>query len=325
MIGFTLRRIAISIPLLLVASFIVFALVASSGDPLAPLRANPSISEATLRAREEALNLDEPIPVRYGIWIQDAVTGDLGRSSVTNEDVRPLLQRRMAVTLRLVLFATIIAAIVAVAIGVIAAVRQYSLFDYGATFSAFVFFSIPVFWLAAVLKDVGIRINEGLDRRIFFTVGEQTPRLAGGFLDVWSDRVGHLILPALTLILIQLAAWSRYQRAAMLEVLNSDFLRTARAKGLGFFRVLIVHGLRNALIPVVTVVAIDFAAILGGAVITETVFGWKGMGILLVDGVRARDVNVVQGWLLVTATVVIAFNLVADLLYGVLDPRIRRG
>ena len=325
MLAFALRRLAISVPVVIASSFIVFVLVATAGgDPLADLRLRPGVSEATIELRRQQLNLDKPVLERYGMWVNDVVTGDLGRS-VTNEEVRPLLFRRLGVTMRLVGFATLVSVLLAVVIGVVAAVKQYSKFDYASTFFAFVFFSMPVFWLAAVLRDVGIRINERLGETVFFVSGEQTPNLAGGFLTVWADRIGHLILPSLTLILIQMASWSRFQRGSMLEVLNADYIRTARAKGLDRVRVLFRHGLRNALIPVVTVVAIDFGLVLGGAVITETVFGWSGMGRLLVDALKVQDVNVVQAWLLVTAVMVVMFNLVADLLYGFLDPRTRRG
>ncbi len=324
MTGFILRRFLISIPLVIVASFVVFVL-ASLGDPLAELRMNPNVSEATIRVREAQLNLDRPIPVRYGLWISDAARGDLGRSSQTNEPVWDILKRRIPVTLRLVVAASILAALIGMAVGVVAAVRQYSKFDYGATFAAFVFFSMPVFWLAAVLKDVGIRINQAVGRRIFFTVGEATPGLDAGFIGTWMDRLGHMLLPATALILIQMAALSRFQRASMLDVINSDYIRTARAKGLSEGRVIVVHAMRNALIPVTTLLAIDFGAIIGGAIITETIFSWRGMGVLFLDAVAHRDVNVIQGWLLVTAISVIVFNLIADILYGVLDPRIRRG
>jgi len=323
-LGFIIRRLLVSIPLLLLASFVVFVLVASSGDPLAPLRSNPAISEATIQARAAELNLDKSIPERYGIWISGVIAGDLGTSSVTREPVTEILQRRMWVTVRLVGFATVLAVLAGVTIGVIAAIRQYSWFDHGATFFAFLFFSVPVFFMAAFLKDIGIRINEAVGRRIFFTVGEQTPRLDANWFGMWSDRIGHLILPALTLILIQMASWSRYQRSAMLETLNSDYVRTAKAKGLPQRKVMVNHALRNALIPVVTIVAIDFGAVIGGAVITETVFSWRGMGQLFVDSLFARDTDVLLGWLLVTSILVIFFNLIADILYGYLDPRIRR-
>ena len=325
MLAFTLRRLAVSIPVVIVSSFIVFVLVATAGgDPLADLRLRPGVSEATIELRRQQLNLDEPVLERYGIWVKGVVTGDLGRS-FTNEEVRPLLFRRLGVTLRLVLLATLLSVLVAIVIGSLSAVKQYTKFDYAATFFAFVFFSMPVFWLAAVMRDVGIRINNSVGQQLFFVQGEQTPNLGGGFFTIWGDRIGHLVLPTLTLMLIQMAAWSRFQRGSMLEVLNADYIRTARAKGLTSSTVLFRHAFRNALIPVVTVVAIDFGLVLGGAVITETVFGWAGMGRLLVDALRVQDVNVVQAWLLVTAVLVVIFNLLADLLYGVLDPRIRRG
>ena len=325
MLAFTVRRLAVSIPVVIASSFIVFVLVATAGgDPLDDLRLRPGVSEATIELRRKQLNLDKPVLERYGIWVKGVVQGDLGRSQ-SNEEIRPLLFRRLGVTMRLVLSATIIAVLLAVVVGSVGAVKQYSKFDYGATFFAFVFFSMPVFWLAAVLKDLGIRFNQAIGHRVFYTVQEQTPNLDGGFLTVWADRIGHLILPSLTLILISMAGWSRFQRGSMLEVLNADYMRTAKAKGVSGRTVLFRHGLRNALIPVVTVVAIDFAGVLGGAVITETVFGWTGMGKMLVDALRVQDVYVVQAWLLVAALLVIGFNLVADLLYGYLDPRTRRG
>lgn len=323
MLAFTLRRLAVSIPVVIASSFIVFVLVATAGgDPLGDLKLRPGISPATIELRRQQLHLDEPVLQRYGNWAKGAIRGDLGRS-VSNEEIRPLLWRRLGVTMRLVLFATVVAVVLAVFIGSLGAVKQYSKFDYTATFFAFVFFSMPVFWLAALLRDVGIRVNASIGRRLFFVVGEQTPDIGGSFLNVQLDRLGHVILPSITLILISMASWSRFQRGSMLEVLNADYIRTARAKGLAGSRVLFRHALRNAMIPVVTIVAIDFAGILGGAVITETVFGWTGMGRLLVDALKVKDVNVVQAWLLVAAVLVVVFNLVADLLYGYLDPRTR--
>lgn len=323
MITYIIRRLAVSIPVIIIASFIVFVIVATAGDPLGDLRVRPGISEATIQARARELNLDKPVPVRYWIWVKGIVNGDLGRSQRTNEEVAPLLFRRLGVTLRLVLAATILSMVLAVVIGIFQAVRQYSKLDYAGTFLAFLGLSMPVFWLAAILKDVGIRINEALGRLVLYTVGEQTPNLQGGLVTVWVDRLGHLILPTLTLTMITMASWSRFQRGSMLEVLNADYVRTARAKGLPNRRVLFRHALRNALIPVVTVTAIDFAAILGGAVITETVFAWSGMGRLLIEALQVQDVYVVQAWLLVAAVLVVFFNLLADVLYAFLDPRIR--
>jgi peptide/nickel transport system permease protein len=323
MLAFIARRLAISIPVLAISSVLVFFLVVTApGDPLGDLRLGRGDQTGAIELRRQQLHLDEPVVERYFDWISGAVRGDLGRS-IHNEEISSLLMQRLGVTMRLVAFATIISVIIAVIIGSLSAVRPYSKFDYASTFLAFVFFSMPVFWLAALFKDVGIRVNKALGARLFFTVGEETTSFSGGFVATWLDRLGHLLLPSLTLILIQMAAWSRFQRGSMLEVLDADYIRTARAKGLTGRRVLFRHALRNALIPVTTVVAIDFATILGGAVITETVFGWSGMGSLLVTALKTKDVYVVQAWLLVTAALVIVFNLLADIIYGLLDPRIR--
>lgn len=325
MLPFVARRLLISLPLVVVSSFVVFILVANSGDPLQELRLNPRISASTIEAREQALNLDEPVIVRYGIWLSDIARGDLGTDN-SGVDVRPQLGRALGVTLRLVVVALLIAVLVAVAVGVASAIRQYSIFDYASTFAAFLFFSLPVFWLAALLKEfAAIRVNQLFGRQLVYTIGQESPNFSGGFLARIGDLAGHTVLPALTLILISFAQYSRYTRSSMLDVLSSDYVRTARAKGLANRRVLVRHALRNATIPLTTVVALDFGAVIGGAVVTERVFGWKGMGTMLITGVQEFDVNVVQAWLMVTAVVVVVFNLFADIAYAYLDPRIRVG
>ena len=323
MLPFVVRRLLISIPLVAVSSFLVFVLVANSGDPLQELRLNPRISPQAIEERERALNLDKPVLVRYGIWVKDVVRGDLGTNNYGVE-VRPELARSLGVTLRLVVVALVIAVFVAVAVGVISAIRQYSVFDYSSTFAAFLFFSLPVFWLAALLKEfAAIRLNQFFGRQLVYTIGQESPNFSGSFLARMGDLAGHTVLPALTLILISFAQYSRYTRSSMLDVLSSDYVRTARAKGLRSRRVLIRHALRNATIPLTTIVALDFGAVIGGAVVTERVFGWKGMGTMLISGVQEFDVNVVQAWLMVTAVVVVLFNLLADIAYAYLDPRIR--
>ncbi|MBK9181342.1 MAG: ABC transporter permease [Acidimicrobiales bacterium] len=326
---FVLRRLLGAIPLLFVSSFIVFLLVANSGDPLQDLRVNPRISPEQIRAREIELHLDEPVLARYAIWLGDVVRGDLGVDN-KGQEVGPQLVRSLGVTLRLVVFSLFVAVVIALIVGVISALRQYSLFDYSATFASFLFFSLPVFWLAALLKEfVAIRLNnvlEGLGfSRWIGTIGQETPNFEGSGIERFWDVAGHMVLPALTLILISFAAYSRFTRASMLDVMNSDYVRTAAAKGIPRRRVVVRHGLRNALIPVTTVVALDFGAVIGGAIVTERVFGWNGMGTLLIDGVLSFDVNVVLAWLLITAFVVVVFNLLADVAYAWLDPRIRLG
>jgi glutathione transport system permease protein len=228
--------------------------------------------------------------------------------------------------MRMVTVALVLALVLAIVAGVLSAVRQYTVTDYTFTFAGFLFLSTPVFWLAALLKEYGaIRLNRLFDQQVIYTVGEATPNFEGTFAERIADWAGHLFLPTLALALITFASWSRYQRSTMLDVLSSDYIRLARAKGLSRSRVMIRHALRNALIPLTTVAAIDFAAILGGAVITERVFSWQGLGQLLLDGIRENDVNVVLAWLMVTSILVVVFNLIADVLYGVLDPRIRYG
>jgi peptide/nickel transport system permease protein len=321
--GFILRRLAISVPLVIVSSFVVFMLVAAAGDPLAELRGNPNVSRSTIEARRQQLHLDKPVLVRYGMWAKGAARGDFGRSFVTGEKVGPKLWRAIGVTMRLLAGTVLLALVFGVAIGVAAALRQYSKFDYLATLFAFVFFSMPVFWLAAVLKDVGIRVNQALGFNLFFTVGEQTPGLSGGFLSVWSDRVGHLILPALTLVLIQIASWSRYQRASMLEVLNADYVRTARAKGLPERRVVGVHALRNSLIPVVTYLGVDLGSLMAGAIVTEGIFNLPGIGQATFTAVHTQEYATVVGIVTALVLIFILANLLVDVLYAVLDPRIR--
>jgi peptide/nickel transport system permease protein len=326
MFSFITRRLLITIPLVLLSSVLVFLLVANSGDPLADLRArNPPVSPQVIEAREHELGLDKPLPQRYATWLTNFVQGDMGKS-VRGVEVRPLLWQRLKVTLRMVVLASVLAIVLAIGAGVLSAVKQYTPTDYGFTFLGFLFLSMPVFWLAALLKEYGaIRLNRLFGEQVVYTVGAETPNLSGTFVDRMGNYAGHLILPTVALALISFAAWSRYQRATMLDVLGSDYIRLARAKGLSRSRVMTRHALRNALIPLVTVVAIDIGAVIGGAVITERVFSWQGMGALLVDSVNARDVNVLLAWLMVTSVVVVVFNLIADVLYAVLDPRIRYG
>jgi peptide/nickel transport system permease protein len=326
MLSFIIRRVLITIPLVLLASVLVFLLVANSGDPLADLKGRqPPVPPQVIEAREQQLNLDKPLAQRYWIWLTNFVQGDMGET-IRGVEVRPLLWQRMKVTLRMVVLASIVAIVLAIGAGVLSAVKQYTVTDYTFTFAGFLFLSMPVFWLAALLKEYGaIRLNRLFGKQVVFTVGAETPNLTGSLGHRLADYAGHLVLPTIALALISFAAWSRYQRATMLDVLGSDYIRLARAKGLSRSRVMTRHALRNALIPLVTVVAIDTAALFGGAVITERVFAWQGMGALLVQGVETSDVNVLLAWLMVTSVLVVLFNLIADVLYAVLDPRIRYG
>lgn len=323
LLRFAIRRLLASVPVLFAASFAVFCLVAVSGDPLARLREQPGTSAEAIAARAEALQLDVALPLRYLTWISRAVQGDLG-TTLDGEPVGVALGRAFGVTMRMVVLAAVIAVLAAVLVGVVAAVRQHSAVDHVSTFAAFTFISMPVFFLAGVLKDLAIRVNEATGYVIFSTVGERGTSGSTALVDVVLDRASHLVLPTLTLVLVAFAAWSRYQRASMLDVLNADFMRTARAKGVPERNVLIRHGLRNALIPLTTVVAVDFATLVNGSIVIETVYAWNGLGRLFITSLQEGDVYLSSGWLLLAAGAVVVFNLLADVIYAVLDPRIRR-
>jgi len=328
MSGFVLRRVAAGIAILFVASFLTYVLVAESGDPLATLKANPHTTQATIDAARARLGLDHSVFERYWLWLSHFVRGDFGKST-QGGPVEPQLWQRLGVTMKMVLPATLIAAVIAIALGILGAVRQYKLDDHVSTTLAYIFYATPVFVLGILLKDfVAINVNNAVGHTVVYTVGDSSAGFTGGFGARLVDDVEHSILPVLTLVLVTYAAWSRYQRASLLDVLNSDYVRFARAKGVPRRRVLVRHALRNALIPLTTVIALDFAAIIGGAVITEIVYGWEGMGQFLLNGLQGPltpDVNVVQAWLVVTAAIIILFNLLADISYAALDPRIRYG
>lgn len=324
MVGYAIRRLLVAIPLLIASTFIVFCFVALSGDPLADIKArNPAPPAATIAALQHELWLDQPLLDRYWHWISGIVTGQGWGPSRQRLDMPRDLFHAFSVTLRLVLAAVLIALVLAVITGVVSAVRQYTPADYTFTFLGFLFLATPTFWFAILLKQVAVDVNDQVGRDIFFTIGDASiPAPAGGWSQL-ADAFGHLVLPTISLSLLVFASWSRFVRGSMLDVLNSDYVRLARAKGLPRRNVLVRHALRTALIPLTTVTALDIAAILSGAVVTETVYQWRGMGVFLLDSIRARDPFPVTSWLLLAATFVILFNLAADLLYGLLDPRIR--
>ena len=323
MFAYIIRRLLISIVILFFASILVFLLVSTAGDPLSLLRANPHTPHSTIVAREKLLHLNDPLWQRYWIWFSNAIHGNLG-TTTRGQAVAPQLWSHLFVTLRMVIVATILAIVIAIGLGVWSAVKQNKLTDHAITVTNFVLLATPVFVLGLALKEfVAIPINQHVGSTIFYTDGEQSPTLTGSFFSRLPDYAGHTILPALTLILVTYTSWAIYQRSSMIETLDADHVRLARSKGLSRRRVLTRHVLRNALIPLTTVVALDFAAVLGGAIITEFIFGWQGLGTWYITGVSTLDVNIMLAYLLLTATFVILFNLVADILYGVLDPRIR--
>jgi peptide/nickel transport system permease protein len=323
MFAYCLRRLVISLVVLCFATILVFLLVTSSGDPLALLKANPHIPHSTIVARERLLHLNDPLWERYWIWLSGALHGNLG-TTLNGGDVASQMMSHLLVTLRMVVLATVIAVVVAVGVGVVAAVRQYRFADHAITVTNFVLLATPVFVLGLALKEfVAVPLDQHTGTTVLYTNGEQSPTLSGPFLNRLPDYAAHSVLPIITLVLITYASWAIYQRSSMIETLDADHVRLARAKGLSRRRVLLRHVLRNALIPVTTVIALDFAAVLGGAIVTEVIFGWQGLGQWYLTGATNLDVNVMLAYLLITALFVILFNLVADLLYGILDPRIR--
>jgi peptide/nickel transport system permease protein len=326
MLAYAIRRILVAIPVLLIASMIVFALTFLTGDPVQEkyVGRNPPVPQQTIDNERERLRLDEPVVVQYWTWVKNLILhGDFGPSITAANDIGEDLGRRMFITLRLVIFAMVLALVMAIFSGVLSATKQYSWLDYTFTFFGFVFLAMPAFWTAVLLKQAAITYNEATGTRTFFTIGARSTDPAPGLWNSFTDIFGHAILPTLSLALITYAAWSRFQRSSMLEVLNSDYVRLARAKGLKPRTVLRRHALRTALIPMVTVSALGIATIIGGAVITETVFEWQGMGKYLTDAIFTRDRYAIMGWLLVAGFVVVIGNLIADILYGILDPRIR--
>ncbi len=318
MLRFAIRRFAIAAPMLFIASFVMFMMVAFSGDPMSRYRSmDPPPPPEAIASIERQLGLDQPVLVRYWNWLTGIFRGDFG-ASVANVDIGAELGARMLVSFRLIVLAVLIAAVVAIVVGVISAMRQSGAIDNVVSTLVFIALALPVFWVGVLLKYAAIEFNEAAGTTVFYTVGDGTSSGAAGL-----ELVGFLALPTIVLVINQFASWSRYVRSSMIEVLSADYMRLARAKGLTKGRAVVRHGLRNALMPFVTIVALDFSALVGGAIVSESIFQWRGMGDLLLNGIRNLDVHVVMAWLLVFATATIVLNLLADLVYGVLDPRIR--
>src|SRR5487761_1805561 len=291
MLAYVLRRLAYSVVVLFLATVLVFVLVAESGNPLAILLANPKVSRKTILDREKLLHLNLPLWDRYWIWLSNAIHGNFG-TSVNNQQVGPQLWQHFAITLRMVVLATLLAIVVGISVGVFAALKKGKLGDHVSMTTNFLFLSIPTFVIGLLLKEfVAIPLNLRLNRTVFYTSGEQSPSLSGNLLQRLPDYAAHTALPVLTLVIVSYTAWAIYQRSSTLDAIDSDYVRMARAKGLSPRRVLVRHVVRNALFPVTTVLALDFAAILGGAIITEQVFNWEGMGTWFVQGVNALDIN----------------------------------
>ncbi|MEW6107334.1 MAG: ABC transporter permease [Bacillota bacterium] len=317
--AYIVRRVAGAIPLLLLISAIVFSLIAlAPGDPLLTMRMeNPrAVSPEAIARLRAYYHLDDPLPVRYLYWLKSVLQGDWGYSSTYKVPVKDLVVSRMPNTLLLTVSAWLLGLLVALPIGIISAARKYSIFDYAVTFAAFLALSMPPVWfgfLTIMLFAVQLKwLPIG-------GVAELTHGTVGALL---VDRARHLILPMTVLGLVQVAYWVRYVRTSLLEVLGMDYIRTAKAKGLGERGVLLKHAMRNALIPVLTIAALDIPYFFGGAVVVETIFSWPGMGRLMYQAVIGSDYNLALCCLMLLAALTIASNLVADVLYAVVDPRV---
>lgn len=324
---FLLRRLLNSLILVAIATSIAYILAGLTLNPRANYegRAKPP-PPAVVDQRLDEANINDKVPVleRYAHWVSGLAHGDFGLTwdgDSVNED----LGRRIGVSLRLLTIGTILGALLGVMVGAYGAIRQYKLSDHVGTFLSFVILSAPVFVIAVLLEILAIRFNHWTGSQFFQYTGESTPGLEGGFFAHFGDRVQHLIVPTVTLILLEAALFSRYQRNAMLDVLGSDYVRTAQAKGLRRRRALLKHALRTALIPSATLFAYSFGLVLVGSVFVEKIFGWHGMGELLVDSIQKNDINSVAAVSCFTAVLVLVAGLLSDVFYALLDPRIRVG
>ncbi|GAA4031097.1 ABC transporter permease [Allokutzneria multivorans] len=324
MIGFLLRRLVNYVVLCLVATFLAFSLASLTFDPITKLRElNPPPPPSAIAAVEQSLHLDQPIPQRFFTWFSGVVTeGNFGET-IVGAPITEELGRRMGISLRLFLLGTLVGVLLGVLLGVVSAIRQYKFSDYFATLYSFIILSTPVFLLGTLLKYGALQLNNATGVTVLKFTGEYTPGFEGSWWAMLLDRLHHLVLPTLTIALGQIAFYSRYQRSAMLDVLGSDFLRTAQAKGLSRSKALFKHGLRTALIPMATLFAFGFGLLITGGVFTERLFTWYGMGDWLLTGINEQDTNIVATVTLFTAVLVLVSGWLSDVLYAALDPRVR--
>lgn len=331
MLGFIIRRTLIIIPTLLGVSIVVFLLLSiTPGDP-AELLLGERATEASLEAMREYLGLNEPLYVQYGLFLKRLVKFDLGETIWTRQKVSTEIKERFPATIELSLAAMFLSCLFGVVLGIVSASRQYSIFDYLSMVGSLVGVSMPVFWLGLMLMlvfalnlgwfPVSGRLSTGTELHVitnFYVLDAILTRNWKALADV----LHHLALPAIALSTIPMAIVARMTRSSMLEVLRQDYIKTARAKGLSEMKVVLKHALRNGLIPVVTVIGLQFGILLGGAILTETVFAWPGVGKWIYEGVVKRDYMVIQGGTMLVATAFVVVNTLVDILYAVINPRI---
>ncbi|MCK6628265.1 MAG: ABC transporter permease [Anaerolineae bacterium] len=340
MTQYILRRILQAIPLLLIITFVLFILTNSMGDPLATLGGRQRIRAADRERLMRQFGLDQPLPVQYLYWLvgndwttidkdgdgvgdepgkrKGVIRGDFGTSIVTRRPALDLITERLPNTLLLMLPAEVLIIFFSLVVGVYSALRQYSWVDNLLTSFSFIGYSMPVFWLALMMMYVFAVNFKAWGLPYFPTVGMFEPEAGKTIPQI----LWHLVLPVATLTIISVAGYSRYVRASMLEVINQDYIRTARAKGLPRRMVIYGHALKNASLPLVTIVGLDLPLLLAGAIVTESIFAWPGMGRLFIDHTERADIAVIMGIMVMISVAVVFFQIVTDLVYAYLDPRI---
>lgn len=332
MLNYITKRLLLLIPVLLGVSLFVFLVLhLFTADPAGMMLGQHATAEQKEALREE-LGFNKPLYVQFGVFLSQIVQGDFGRSLMTHAPVTDELLSRFPATIELAFAAMLIATVIGVTVGVISAVKQYSIFDYFSMVGALLGVSMPIFWLGLMLiilfsvtlgwLPVSGRIAVGMEPATI-TQFYLLDSILSGDWEAFKSAVSHLILPAVALASYSMAIIARMTRSTMLEVIRQDYIRTARSKGLVETVVVFKHALRNALIPVITVIGLQMGSLLGGAVLTETVFSWPGIGSFVVNAILAGDFPVVQGGVIMVATVFVVVNLIVDVLYAYLDPRIK--
>jgi peptide/nickel transport system permease protein len=319
---YVVRRTLQAIPLLLAISVILYGILYNMpGGPLAPYLQNPHITAADIARLKHNLGLDQPVPIQYLKWLGHILVGDMGYSTSNSEPVFQALIERFPATLLLQGVAMLVAIAIGVTAGILSAVYRYTGLDYAITTLAFFGQSMPVFWFALMMQ-LAFAVH-GIPLPLGYVIQLPSAGIASSDTFNLGDRIDHLILPVIVLSLLQIALFSRFMRSSLLEVLSTDYMRTAAAKGLTFRAILFKHGLKNALIPVVTVTALSLPGLIGGAVVTETIFAWPGMGRLFYNALTQSDLALLMGYLILVAFLVVFSNLLADVVYAWLDPRVK--
>ncbi|HYL26205.1 MAG TPA: ABC transporter permease [Candidatus Nitrosotalea sp.] len=322
MFTYVLRRTLQSIPLLLAISVILYGILYNMpGGPLAPYLQNPHITAADIARLKHNLGMDQPVPVQYVKWLGHILVGDMGYSTSNSEPVFQALVERLPATLELMGASLFIAILIGIAAGILSAVYRYSVLDYVITTLAFFGQAMPVFWFALMMQ-LAFAVH-GIPLPFGYLIQLPSAGISNSDTFDLADRLTHLILPATVLSILGIATFSRFMRSSLLEVLGTDYIRTAAAKGLSFKVILFKHGLKNGLIPVVTIIALSLPGLIAGAIFTETIFAWPGMGRLFINALNQSDLALLMGYLLMVAFLVVFSNLLADVVYAWLDPRVK--